>query len=98
MMKTDRVVCPHIYTFAPAAYSSERRADWAVCRFDSLELTQVPGVVWCSCAQGKGTFLHIAQYEALLAPRIGAQAVSREPKFHHLGSGNHGRRARWLFS
>ena len=70
-MKTERFVCPS--TFALAACSSGRRAAWAVRRFDSLVLSEVPGVVLCLCAQGEGTFVHIARYEALLA-------VSREPK------------------
>ncbi len=39
---------------------SERRSGWAVRRFDSLVLNEVPGVVWCLCAQGEGAFLRIA--------------------------------------
>ncbi len=69
--KLGTVVCQK--TFTLAAYFCERRADWEVRRFYSLVLREVPGAVLCSCAQGEGTFLHIALYAALLIPRIGTQ-------------------------
>jgi hypothetical protein len=82
--------------------SSGRRAGWAVSRFDSLVLSEVPGVVSCSCAQGKGTFLHIARYEApyeaLPAPRIGAQPFLANRSFTTWGSGDHRRQYKaWLW-
>jgi hypothetical protein len=73
------VVCPH--TFAIAACPSGRRAGWAVRRFDSLVLSEVPGVVLYLCAQVEGTFHHNARYEALLAPRIGAQPLLANRSF-----------------
>jgi hypothetical protein len=58
-----------------------------------LACTEVPpGVVLCLCAQGEGTFLHIARYEALLAPRIGAQPFLANRSFTTWGSGDHGHR------
>jgi hypothetical protein len=72
-----------------AACSSGRRAGWAVRRFDSLVLSEVPGVVLGMCAQGEGTFLHIARYEALLAPRIGAQPLLANRSPTTWGSGGH---------
>ena len=62
------------------------------CAVDSLVLNEVPGVVLCLCAQGEGTFLHIARYEALLAPRIGAQPFLANRSFTTWGSGDHGHR------
>ncbi len=44
------------------------------------------------CARGEGTFLHIARYEALLAPRIGAQPFLANRSFTTWGSGDHGHR------
>ncbi len=84
------MVCPH--TFALDACSSGRRAGWAVRRFDSLVLSEVAGVVLCLCAQGEGTFLHIARYEALQAPRIRAQPFLANRSFTTWGSGDHGHR------
>ena len=49
-------------------------------------------VVLCLCAQGEGTFLHIARYEALLALRIGAQPYLANRSFTTWGSGDHGHR------
>ena len=43
-----------------AACPSGRRAGWAVRRFDSLVLSEVPDVALRLCAQGDGAFLHIA--------------------------------------
>ena len=43
-----------------AACPSGRRSGWAVRRFDSLVLSEVPDVVSCLCAQGEGAFLRIA--------------------------------------
>ncbi len=40
--------------------TSGRRSGWAVRRFDSLVLNEVPDVVLCLCAQGEGKFLRIA--------------------------------------
>jgi hypothetical protein len=85
--KTERVVCSH--TFALAASSSGRRAGWAVRRFDSLVLSENPGVVLCLCVRRKGTFLHIARYKALLAPRIGAQLFLANRSYTTWGSGDH---------
>jgi hypothetical protein len=77
--------------FALAACSSGRRAGWAVHRFDSLVLSEVPGVVWCLCAQEEGTSIHISLYEALLAPRIGAQPFLANRSFTTWGSGDYAR-------
>ncbi len=66
-------------------------------QFDLLVLSEVPGVVLRLCAQGEGTFLHIARYEALLAPRIGAQPFLANRSFTTWGSGNHLRQYKaWL--
>jgi hypothetical protein len=35
-------------------------ASWAVRRFDSLVLSEVPDVALCLCAQGDGAFLRVA--------------------------------------
>ncbi len=43
LTKTERAICSR--TFVLAACSSGRRTGWAVRRFDSLELSEVPGVV-----------------------------------------------------
>ncbi len=53
------LVCRHMFTLA--AHSIGRRAGWAVPRFDSLDFSEVPGVVLYSCVLGEGTFLHIAR-------------------------------------
>ena len=53
-----RVVCPQKISLA--ACPSGRRAGWAVRRFDSLVLSEVPNVLLCLCAQGEGAFLRIA--------------------------------------
>ncbi len=66
-----------------------RRAGWAGRRFDSPALSEVPGVVLCLCAKGEGTFLHIARYEGLLAPRIGAQLFLANQSFTTLGYDDH---------
>jgi hypothetical protein len=62
--------------------TSRRLGSGAVSRFDSLLLHlysaryQDQAQEWsCTreCAQGEGIFLYIARYEAMLAPRIGAE-------------------------
>ncbi len=47
------------YIFLAACLSS-RRAGWAVRRFNSRVLSEVPDVVLCLCVQGEGAFLRIA--------------------------------------
>ena len=56
--KTKRVVCPQKISLA--ACPSGRRAGWAVRRFDSLVLSEVPDAALCLCAQGDGAFLRTA--------------------------------------
>ncbi len=63
-------------------------AGWALRRFDSLVLSKVPGVVLCLFAQGESTFLRTARYEALLAPRIGAQPFLANRRFATWMSGD----------
>ncbi len=75
--------------FALAACSSGRRAGWAVRRFGLLVLSEVPGLVLCLCAQGEGAFVHIARYEALLAPRKGAEPFLANQSYTTWGSGDH---------
>ncbi len=61
---------------------------WAVYRFDSVVLSEVPDVALCLCAQGEGAFLRIAPQrykskEPLLRGTIGPTTVSKsigEPK------------------
>jgi hypothetical protein len=56
---------------------SGRRAVWAVRRFDSVVLSEVPGVVLCLCFQGDGAFLSITpQRYNQRAPRLGARGPS----------------------
>ncbi len=43
-----------------ASCPSGRRSGWAVRRFDSLVLNEVPDVALGLCAQGEGAFLRIA--------------------------------------
>ncbi len=85
--KMERITYPK--SLALASCPSGCRAGWAVRRFSSLVLNDVLGVVLCFCAQGEGAFHHIARYEALLAPRIGAQPFRAKRSFTTRGSGNH---------
>ncbi len=73
----------------PAACSSERRAGWALSRFNSPVLGEVPGVVFCAQGEEEGICLHISRYGALLAPRIGAQPFLANQSFAIWMSGDH---------
>ncbi len=60
---TDLYTAPPInapHNISLASCSSGRRFGWAVRRFNSLVLNEVPDVVLCVCAQGEGAFLRIA--------------------------------------
>ncbi len=72
-----------------ASCPSGRRSGWAVRRFNSLVLNEVPDVVLCLCAQGEGAFLRIAPQRCtnpkspLLRGTFGPFTVSKgigEPK------------------
>ena len=60
MRKQSGWYAPHDISLASCP--SGRRAGWAVRRFDSLVLSEVPNVVLCLCSQGEGAFLRIAPY------------------------------------
>jgi hypothetical protein len=65
-----------------AACPSGRRDGWAVRRFDSLVLNEVPDVALCLCAQGEGAFLRIAPQrckskEPPLVCTVGPSTVSK---------------------
>jgi hypothetical protein len=69
---------------------TSRRLGSAPVRLATIVVfSEIPGVVLCLYAQGKGTFLHIARYEALLAPRIGAQPFLANRSLTTCGSGDH---------
>ncbi len=79
------------YVCARRLFLRTSRRSGSAPRFDSLVLSEVPGTILCTCAQGEGTSHHTARYKALLAPRVGAQPFLAHRSFTTWGSG-HGHR------
>ncbi len=67
---------PKIYF---AACPSGRRAGWAIRRYDSLVLSDVPNAALCLRAQGDGAFLRIAsqRYKPTSPPLRGTVVLAR---------------------
>jgi hypothetical protein len=89
LAQSKRVVEPK--NISLAAGPSGRCAGWAVRRFDSLVVSEVPDVVLCLCAQGEGAFLRIApqRYKAKEPPAKGHRGPSTVSKINGEQKGSH---------
>ncbi len=74
-----------------AACPSGRHAGWAVRRFHSLVLSEVPNAVLCLCAQGEGAFIRIAplRYKSNEPPAKGHRGTSTVSKTSGEPKGSH---------
>ncbi len=71
--------------------ASRHRSGWAVRRFDSHAHSEVPDVILCLCAQGKGESLRIAphRYNFNEPPAKGHRGTSTISKINGEPKGSH---------